>query len=355
MTTRRHLRMFTAIAVCGVLVLPASNVLRSWQSGRAMTWNRGALFSLDSVSGWTNRVLAQAGISASPRQVVIGRSGWLYLGDDYEQGRTVTRAAQVPADHARARQIRAAAAAWEEWMKLRGVKAYRVMVAPNKESIYPEYLPLWAQPQGPGAIDALFAAAGAQHVDVRPALWRAKARGSAPLYYKNDTHWTVVGAAVAFQALTTAVGPAGPGLRWPGVEVTMPVAVRSRKGGDLARFLRISDAVEDEVPVLASMHSPNGSLQELRPRKAKLIVSPGALNPQRVLWLRDSFGAAMEPFMAATFAEMVQLHWDRPLGSPAEMAALIQIWRPDYVIVTVVERDARVRAFTLPPPARRAE
>ena len=70
----------------------------------------------------------------------------------------------------------------------------------------------------------------------------------------------------------------------------------------------------------------------------------------RVLWLRDSFGAALEPWMAATFSDTLQMHWREALQSPDVLAALVEQWKPDYVFVTVVERDARVVAFTRGPP-----
>lgn len=70
-------------------------------------------------------------------------------------------------------------------------------------------------------------------------------------------------------------------------------------------------------------------------------MSPRARNKKRVLWLRDSFGLALAPFLAATFTETIEIHWSEALRSHGkQLVELVDSWDPDYVIVTVVERDA---------------
>jgi hypothetical protein len=80
-----------------------------------------------------------------------------------------------------------------------------------------------------------------------------------------------------------------------------------------------------------------------------LVKSKNALNHKRVLWLRDSFGTAMEPYMAATFSETLQIHYK--WVTPEMFARLVNSYKPDYVFITVVERAARKPWFTNLPPA----
>ncbi|HEU4853968.1 MAG TPA: hypothetical protein VFS89_01615 [Nitrosospira sp.] len=79
-----------------------------------------------------------------------------------------------------------------------------------------------------------------------------------------------------------------------------------------------------------------------------LVKSKNALNQKRVLWLRDSFGTAIAPFMAATFSETLQLHY--AAAHPELLARLVDTYKPDYVFITVVERGARRKRFGSFPP-----
>jgi len=89
---------------------------------------------------------------------------------------------------------------------------------------------------------------------------------------------------------------------------------------------------------------------------ATVVVQPGrlkgsgpcTLNGKKVLWLRDSFGTAMAPFMAATFSETLQIHYET--ADTALLARLVETFKPDYVFVTVVERAARRKRFGSVPP-----
>lgn len=81
------------------------------------------------------------------------------------------------------------------------------------------------------------------------------------------------------------------------------------------------------------------------------VTSVQALNMKKVLWLRDSFGEALNPFMAVTFQETIQLHWIDALSNGGRLLVdLVERWQPDYVFVTVVERDALSASFSTLPP-----
>ena len=56
----------------------------------------------------------------------------------------------------------------------------------------------------------------------------------------------------------------------------------------------------------------------------------------------------MSPFMAATFTETLQLHYDH--ANPVLLTKLVEQYRPEYVFITVVERDSRGGFFISLPP-----
>jgi hypothetical protein len=364
---KRSVLLFVALVLCSLIWLPIVNLASPSPERAKHDKELATLFSFDVPLGWVNRLLFAMGISTAPTQTVIGREGWLYLGDKYEQVRSTARRGQTPADLAAAQAIGVAARAWAHWFEAHGVKLYRVMVAPDKETVYPEYLPLWAAAQTPTPTDALMADSNTlPYVDLRPSLIRFRASGGAAVYYRTDTHWNALGAGLAFHAFAQAVSPQASDILWPDAAAFTVSAMNQREGGDLARFLRLSHFLTDPDPVITAgagiettqydlmtgrMLSQGGNPIVGTPQRPLRVVSRGALNSVRVLWLRDSFGDAMSPLMAATFSETVQLHWIDALRPNGPLPSLMANWRPDYVFVTVVERNARSPAFTLQPPA----
>src|SRR5262249_28073941 len=124
------------------------------------------------------------------RDVVLGRDGWLFYsgegaGAEPFSGPTGSFTQQELIGYQRLLEQR------RDWLAQRGV-GYLFVVAPNKQSIYPEYLPPGCN-LGPSQhrLDQ-FLAHMQQHstvavVDLRPALREAKRL--APTYFKTDTHW----------------------------------------------------------------------------------------------------------------------------------------------------------------------
>lgn len=359
--------LFAALLV--LLVAPIVNVISTPDVQIKKLKDRAFLYNVDFVSAWVSAFLYPFGISTAPEQVVIGRAGWLYLGDKYEQARSVARYGAKPEDDDRGRRIGEAATAWDLYLASKGVRLFRVMVGPNKESIYPDHLPLWARGNSPSATDAILAGVGStRYIDLRAPLLDARKAYPTPLYYKTDTHWNLLGGAAAFKSFANIVGVEAPELLWPPTTSYQMSHVAPRNGGDLANFLRISSHLSDLEPTPNIFKLPirtekidfttnttiseGDNLQVGSTSKPLLIKSHGALNNKRVLWLRDSFGTAMSPYMAATFGEVLQLHWLEALKPGGSFTQLVESWRPDYVFITVVERSVGAKAFaTFPPPA----
>jgi len=329
-------------------------------------WRESVLYNLDFASASLSHIFYPHGISINPTQVFIGKEDWLYLGDQYDRGVTRGRHGPTVDDLKAARMIGSATKSWDEWLSLKGVKAYRVMLSPDKGTIYPEFLPDWAQPAEESRTDTLLASVNqGLYFDTRAALKTAKSEFSEPLYYKTDTHWNSLGAWVAFRAFEMELARTEPDLRLLSDEKVRISTGREGQGGDLAKFLRLKETLRDsEVAVdINSGHAVEIEQYEFEtgrlmrsggnPRihsaqRPLLVKSKHALNQKRVLWLRDSFGTAIAPYMAAAFSETLQLHYDR--ANPELLARLVDTFKPDYVFVTVVERLSTRKTFKNLPP-----
>lgn len=365
---KRSVLTFLLSIVLMLLTVPAINIMIAPNREAINLKEKSFLYNMDFASRWTASLLYPLGISTDPKQVIIGKDGWLYLGDQYQQTVSDDRRAAAEADMSIGKEIGAATNAWDAYLAGKGVKVFRIMIGPNKGSIYPEHMPSWARPALSNPTDALLAEAGQEHfIDLRPPLLAARDTNGENLYYKTDTHWNALGAGIAFRAFAQQVGKAAPELRWPPERVYELTRITPRNGGDLAKFLRLTASLSDYEPKINSESLPvattqvdfdtkkiisqGGNPKVGAPNKPLLVKSVGALNDKKVLWLRDSFGTSLSPLMAATFSEVLQLHWAHAIRPGGNFAQLVEAWKPDYVFVTVVERAARTAGFAdYPPP-----
>ncbi|MGS5085036.1 alginate O-acetyltransferase AlgX-related protein [Hydrogenophaga sp. A37] len=368
---RRSLRMLLA-TLLGLAVLPLLNgwLVPAPPGAACCTVERW--FSSAPLLRAASGVLYRLGISVSPKEAVVGRAGWLYLGDAYGGSLSAHRRTGQASDARLGQSYGDGARRWAAHLRGRGVQAFQILVAPDKESVYPEHLPRWALPPGQGVTDTLLAHADPSlFVDSRALLQRAAATAPTPLFFRNDTHWNTLGASHAFGALAQRLRADLPGVTWPSPDEHRLVRLKSRPGGDLADFLRLGPWLRDEDPVLAvtealgtrilRRYDTGERLDPARMASSRVAVTfpiqvrhDRALNPQRVLWLTDSFGKGMERLMHRTFAEVVTLHWRDVHKDGGQLMRLLDEVRPEVVIVTVVERSLAVPAFAnflLYPPA----
>ncbi|MFI8222904.1 DHHW family protein [Pseudomonas sp. NPDC085632] len=353
---KRSVLIFLSSILLVLLCIPAINILTAPNKSAIKLTQKSFLYNMDFVAQWTSKVLYPFGISIDSKQVVIGKDDWLYLGDKYHETLSNNRRAPTDSDIVIAKRIVAATKSWNSYLADRGVKAFRIMIGPDKSSIYPEHLPAWAIPAPFNPTDALLAEAEpGRFIDLRPTLLAAKKTHSEDLYFRTDTHWNALGAGLAFQAFANVVGKASPEIKWPSAEAYGVTQVKKIHGGDLANFLRLAPSLSDSEPLLNVGNLPiktkridfatqkvlfeGGNTEIGSTNKAFIVKSEGALNNKKVLWLRDSFGSSMSPLMAATFSEVLQLHWNVATGPDGNFTELVEKWKPDYVFFTVVERD----------------
>jgi alginate O-acetyltransferase complex protein AlgJ len=240
------------------------------------------------------------------------------------------------------------------WLADRGIK-YLVVAAPDKQSIYPEYVPEFARRHGPSAFDELLTRCARDPdltvLDLRPALRSARPAGL--LYWRTDTHWCGAGPYVAYAATATALG------RWyPSSPPLPPTAFSVRPlfgdGGDLARLIGMAGRMPEGacrlVPTAPAHARPSAVLPAYQRDPVLAHVPPAAWDNDtpglpRVLLLSDSFA---DDCFCTSLAE----HCGRlvRVGSYVGQEDLIERERPDVVIFEFVERI--VECYSLhPPPA----
>ena len=276
-------------------------------------------------------------------RVVVGRGGWLFYADYLEAAREPERAGS------------AAFAKWlnvmearRRWLAERGI-GFIATIGPDKQSIYPEYLPRgWTLPATANT-DLLVEYLRSQHslvtfVDLREPLRSHKGRGS--LYSPSDTHWTALGALVAYQALTPVIRSYYPAFK--AVEESQIVWQEGPPGGNMRRMMGLpdDDGFLNVMPAFKQNRIKHQRIEEEPGEEGAVwktrIVESDVAGP-RILALRDSFMDAtgiffygsLEPFFSqscATFVSYPHKGRDFPID-------LIEKMHPDIVIWEIVERN----------------
>ena len=270
------------------------------------------------------------GVSPSPK-ALVGQNGYLFYAA--EQSVDYFRAVK-PFTARELAQWRDELESRRAWLAERGIR-YLVVVAPNKETIYPEFMPPELRPVGTETrLDQLkrelMAHSGVELLDLRPALRQAKQ--AQRVYHRTDTHWNDAGANVAYAEILARLG------RWfPELNAgTLPgsLVVNKASGGDLARILALDDRFrEDRIDFVPTA-----------PHRSRKVVDSNSSNSDveamecvdcggpRVVMTQDSFNTNLAPLLAEHFSRIVFVDGTRLDHS------LIDRERPALVIQEFVER-----------------
>ncbi len=296
---------------------------------------------------WHNRLMIELGVSPS-RQVLLGRDGWLFFTNQelthQNRGALPLSEEELSTYVSRFRERR-------EWVEALGIP-YVAMVVPDKNSVYPEYLPASVRKVGPSRyrqfVDAM-AEAGEPLVDALPSLLRQKVQDQ-HLYWMTDTHWTCLGAWFAYQDLMDAVEPLGlSGAHRVSRDDLWFRQLEDVPGRDMAKnMLQLEDVLRDDRGMrcrykqqrdLVSTNTDTGERagNPYRPypqHQHRRYAPAKGESRTRVLVYRDSFANAMLAHLLSSFDEVVvvprvELDFD---------VSFIERYRPNLVVYQFVER-----------------
>lgn len=373
---KTKVRIFLLVALMITLAVPLYNLSLRVVEGnfKNLGWKKlGALYTIDWIMPYLGRTGYSYGISVAPENVIIAKKGWLFAGDGRSSGKPLTnkREGIQPTRMAVLAQFVTWTSAWDQWLKQNGVQEFRIMVGPDKDSIYPEFLPDWVDPAKDQLTDILARSLSPNlYVNLYPPLLATKAeyaKKERPLnvYYPTDSHWNWLGAWAAMSALQENLSASQPQLKWLDPSLGQVAAVEQKPRFDINKFVYMDGILPDEEVHLEFHQQPRLKTEFFNfntgqpltmddpnvynvPHTPILMKTEEALNKKRVLWLHDSFGFAMMPYMRATFSEIVDIH---PLYTTNEQIAdLVKRFKPDYVFVTSVERYVFANQYSGIPP-----
>lgn len=269
-------------------------------------------------------------------QVIDGSENWMFYkgindGDpigDY-QGTNLYAPSELE-------RIARVALKTQEELNARGIR-FSVLFAPNKESIYAEYMPetyVHADKSRTDVLAEYLVQKGVNAISPKQAL--LKQHLSSQLYYSYDTHWNQLGAYIGVREALSSWGIAMPDLSDRTI-LTSPLKGRYHYCGDddLARMTGLIDVFSDEIE-----YEVDGTVpmdwevfeSEQEGRQMSHFHNDAALNDQCLLLVGDSFRSSMVPSLREQFADVYVIHCND--YSP-EILDQVQ---PDYLLDEYVER-----------------
>ena len=286
-------------------------------------------------------------------EVRLGREGWLFYTservlDDYIN--------VIPFKSEDLEKMGRVLEERRVWLEGKGIKLF-ILVAPNKPTVYSEYLPRYIHKVGKESrLDQVKTYLECYYpklefVDVREAL--SKAKRTQRLYYKTDTHWNGYGAFIAYRELMERIA-----LQFPTVKKLslddFTVNIQKFKDGYEAAVLSLSDYFTDEQIMLVPKFTPRA--RDLSPplansaagRRDTIIMEVDDPQLPKAVVFRDSFSESLIPFLSESFRRSVFV-WKFEFTPE-----LIEREKPDIVIVECVERYIHWLAKENPPEVRAA-
>lgn len=202
-----------------------------------------------------------------------------------------------------------------------------VLIAPNKNSVYPEMMPgyiLPAREDGLAATNAALREAGLNVLDAQSLLRAHKDEGL--VYFKGDTHWNARGAGLVYQELMRMTGVQAPDYSG--------AALVPGQAGDLTLLCSPgTQPVEaDATPQIDRVYRTTRPMRSLDDAR---IQTNGGVTELSLLMVRDSFGEGLFPFLANAAGSLTFSRSTRDVPAQAKAAGA------QWVVVEVAQRNLR--------------
>ena len=259
--------------------------------------------------------------------VLAGKDGWLYLTD--EDNITDYQCVQPFAEQELTSLVEKIGNLRSHY-ESQGILFF-LIIAPNKESIYPESLPDTVHQIGnrcrmDQVIESL-RSAGEDVLDLRDILLAGKT--FTQLYYKTDTHWNDTGAFLAYQAILGKLRLKFPQMQsW---EISDFTPVTKTFKGDLSNLIPMHRPFEEQSIFLNPILLREAVISEGEDWQYAISTMPNANLPRAVIF-RDSFFMGLLPYMAEHFSRAVYI-WSFDVEDE-----IIKNEKPDIVLFEIAQR-----------------
>ncbi len=293
--------------------------------------------------------------------VIKGKKDWLFLSQENNELNVIQdyRSAHLFTPEQIARWVDIYRARYE-WLAAQGIR-YLIVIAPNKHTVYPEFLPgQYNRVNAVSRTDQLVNALRKAHIpvlDLRPTLEKVKKQ--AQVYYRTDTHWNTFGAFAGYVQIMKRLGQWFPEFE-PEIRGDYDITIAPDLHGGLASMLALGDYFPESRTVFTPKFQRKAVKTEAplpTPPYFQPTVTTDTHDPSKpaAVIFRDSFAHELIPFLSEHFDKAVYV-WPYPSTSRSVRffdKELIEKEKPAVVIDEFVERyftEFPAEPNTPPPP-----
>ncbi|MBE3606440.1 hypothetical protein CCAL13119_05625 [Campylobacter sp. RM13119] len=332
MKNKAYIKYFIIFSIVLIGLLPTYNFYLY-----AKNYDYKKLFNTDSIEKYVNYgVYILLDRSMNQEQVITGKDGFLFLGNQYNNILHKTNGVYRPTNE----EINS----WtnklkdlQKWYEDRGIK-FIIVIAPNKHSIYKEKLPNWMQYDGKTITDDIVEYANLKNInilDLRSVLISQKNENYL-LYTKHETHWNNIGAGIAYSQTIDFLNKKY-NIKLNKIKFT--TTEYSRNKSPLGNFMKIGDLikVEDDTYRYSDINMSNILVKDIQKDtlkimnnsvknivntnvytndQAKAIFNARSKNNAQLLFLCDSFSATGDFIIGnsilynETFSKTYKFHYN---------------------------------------------
>lgn len=276
---------------------------------------------------------------STAEEVVVGKDDWLFYRDslaDYKRNNLYTLE--------ELEEIKVNLEKSKKYLDAREIE-FIVYIAPNKATIYGDaYLPNYiVKNDGISRTEQLVTYIR-EHTDItilfpsEELKFAAERNPEQALFYKADTHWNFLGGYYGAKALLTELDIELPELEKLCVEKNSEPYFYWKNGLDLENMMGLTGYFNKEQNYEVSGYSDVTVITEQNERQryedfaGVCKYTSDSTNDKKLMFVRDSFGTGMLPYLAANFSEIYS-----PYQGVFEIES-IDIEQPDVFIFEMVER-----------------
>lgn len=293
-----------------------------------------------------NNYLSYYLFNKSPLETVIkGEDNWLFYTNTVSDFDTNNQYSDTELE-----SIVSYLVSMEEALSAQGISFY-VLIAPNKNSIYPEYMPIgYVQDDEVSRIDELVqvldTSTDVQVVYPKQALLDSKSDDL--LYYKWDTHWNSRGASVGYNELMYSITGEEPftseslsfeeySIDYGDMQDMLDISITGNDKNYLSNYLdsvETFEVLENKTLIEPIYDTQAESLYLCREQNYTDIITyqSNSENTEKLILFGDSFRVALIPYLSKSFSESIFVNSSVDLD-------LVNEEKPTIVVYELVERN----------------
>ena len=288
----------------------------------ASNWLKDHFFGRQELISVHNKTVSTVFHTSSSDDVILGTGDWLYyeptLGDYTGTAAATDREIFMAANNL---------ALMQEYCESQG-REFAFMIAPNKNSLYPEHMPDYGTVSSKTNAKALhekLEEKGVAYID----LFAVFGEKEEVLYFAHDSHWNSKGAALGADSVNAAFGVQSH-------YFAADFSQREYHLGDLYEMLYPSFKDTEENPVYGGAFDFTFTSKATKPDSITLETSSDKAGS--LLCYRDSFGNLLYPYLADSYGTC---RFSRSVSYDLTQEG-------QYVLVELVERNIPYLYTNLP-------